>query len=296
MNFVVKNLWWISGLLAMFIVFNFINTNPCDSPITYKLGKVDPGFKLSEAKLLQSIKESVDIWSKPVGKELFVYNPNGKLTLNLIYDERQKTTQQNQIIKADVDKISKLASSVKKEYEGLLSELERDKQIYNTELAKFQAERDAYSYKVMYWNERGGAPSKEYEELQNQRQNLLTQQQLLETKRVILNNTAEKVNVFINKYNLLVQSANTNIDTINETAGQEFQEGSYDPNTNTISIYEYSTQAKLNRVLAHELGHALGLNHNNDKSSIMYALNQSDNLTLSEDDLSSLKALCKISD
>ncbi len=294
MNFIGKNLWWVAGIIAVVFYFNFINTNPCDSPISYKIGKVDPGFKLSEAKLISSIKEAADIWANPLGKELFVYNPNGELALNLIYDERQKTTQQNQVLKADVDKISKLAGSVKEEYEGLLADLERDKQIYNAELYKFQIERDAYSEKVTYWNERGGAPSDEYNKLQTERQNLLTEQQTLEKKGVILNNTAEKVNVFINKYNLLVQTANANIDTINQTAGQEFQEGSYDPTTNTINIYEYSTQNKLNRVLAHELGHALGVNHNSNPISIMYSLNQSSTLTLSEDDVRDLKTLCKV--
>lgn len=294
MNFIGKNLWWVAGVTAVLLYFNFVNTNPCDSPISYKIGKVDPGFKLSEAKLLSSVRNASDIWSKPINKELFTYNPNGELTLNLIYDERQKTTQQNQVLKADVDKLSQAAGSVKQEYEGLLADLESDKQIYNVELAKFETERDAYSAQVTYWNERGGAPSDEYQKLQDQRQNLLMEQQILENKRANLNNTADKVNTFINKYNLLVQTANANIDAINQTAGQEFQEGSYDPVTKTINIYEYSTQDKLNRVLAHELGHALGLDHNKNPVSIMYALNQSNTLTLSKDDLSALKTLCKI--
>lgn len=294
MNFIGKNLWWIAGIGAIALYFNFVNTNPCDSPISYKIGKIDPGFKLSEAKLLTSMKEASGIWASPLGKELFVYNPNGKLTLNLIYDERQKTTQQNQVLKADVEKISKLAGSVKQEYEGLLADLERDKQEYNIELSKFQNTRDTYSERVTYWNQRGGAPADEYEKLQRERQNLLAEQQTLETKRIILNNTADKVNTFINKYNLLVQTANANIDAINQTAGQEFQEGSYDPNTKTINIYEYGTQDKLKRVLAHELGHALGVSHNSNPASIMYSLNQSNTLTLSEEDIRDLKALCKV--
>lgn len=290
-----KNLWWISILAIAGIYFGVTNfVNPCDSPIKYKLGRVDPGFQLSETKLLASIRQAGDMWSKPVGKELFEYDPNGKLTLNLIYDERQQTTQQNQVLKADVEKTSRLADSVKREYEELLQDLNESKQIYNAELAKFQVKQTAYSTQVEYWNSHGGAPAAEYDKLQVERNALLVEQDLLESKRLSMNATASRVNAFIQKYNLLVQTANARIDIINQTAGQEFQEGSYDPKTDTINIYEYSTHDKLTRVLAHEFGHALGLDHNNNSESIMYALNQSNTLTLSKDDIVSLKALCKI--
>lgn len=294
MDFLRKNLWWMSALAAIFIYFGFIKVNPCSSPVGYKIGRVDPGFKLSETKLLASVQQAGNIWSKSVGKNLFEYDPNGKLTLNLIYDDRQKTTQMNTLLKADVAKTSNLADSVRQEYEGLMQELANDKQVYSDELSNYQAKQNAYSNQVTYWNNNGGAPQDEYNKLQAEKQSLLSEQQILETKRVALNNAADNINAFIQKYNLLVQSANANIDTINQTAGQEFQEGSYDPNTNTINIYEYSTQDKLERVLAHELGHALGLNHNNNPDSIMYALNQSNTLVLSKDDISSLKTLCKM--
>ena len=294
MDFLKNNLWWMAFVVAVFVYFNFLKPIPCSSPITYKIGTVDSGFGFSEAKLKTSLNTASKIWTKALDKDLFVYDKNGKVTVNLIYDNRQKTTQINTTLKADVDKTNKLAGSIKQEYETLMQDLNSKKEVYNAKLSTFETKQKQYSDQVDYWNSKGGAPADVYNSLAQERKALIDEQNIIEAERVAINNSADKINAFIEKYNLLVANANDNIDVINQSAGQEFQEGTYDPNTDTINIYEFSTQDKLTRVLAHELGHALGLDHNVNKDSIMYALNKSNNMSLTKDDVDSLKNICKI--
>jgi hypothetical protein len=61
-----------------------------------------------------------------------------------------------------------------------------------------------------------------------------------------------------------------------------------------ITIYQYDNEYRLVRVLAHEFGHVLGLNHSKSTEAVMYPLIRSDSLALAVDDIAALKERCKI--
>ena len=61
-----------------------------------------------------------------------------------------------------------------------------------------------------------------------------------------------------------------------------------------IDIYEFSNREKLVRVLTHELGHALELEHVEDEEAIMYKFNHDNNQTLTEADLAELRVKCEV--
>ncbi|MDB5260424.1 MAG: hypothetical protein JWN37_655 [Candidatus Nomurabacteria bacterium] len=267
---------------------------PCDKPITYKIGTIDAGFGITKEEFKTVIETASEAWEKPIGKNLFQYDDAGKLTINLIYDHRQMITDTNQELKADVDKISGAAQSVREQYTSLKSQLANLQNLYNSSVSDFEARQSKYNDDVNYWNDHGGAPRDEYNALNAERNSLETERASLEAKRQQINSLVDEINAFIKKYNLLVNQANTNISKINQNAGVEFEEGLYTPSTNTIDIYEYSNKNKFIRVTAHELGHALGIDHNDNIGSIMYKSNIGSNLSLSKEDLSSLKSVCNL--
>lgn len=116
-------------------------------------------------------------------------------------------------------------------------------------------------------------------------------QAMLETERFGIDQSDASQ---VASYNASVSALNAEVFEYNQTAGHPFREGEYvrDDSGERITIFEFVGTGQLERVLAHEFGHALGLGHNTDPKAIMYAKNESGSLTPRFADLLALRALC----
>jgi len=116
--------------------------------------------------------------------------------------------------------------------------------------------------------------------------------QILNQKINRLNNLANRLNNFASSINSQTKQYNT----IGNELGDEFEEGLYhrDQNGRSIDIYQFKNQDNLIRLLTHELGHALSLEHSQNPKAIMYRLNKDNNYELSTDDILMLKEHCGI--
>lgn len=235
MRFLQRNLLFILLIIvAGSGYFFFLQKKPCDSPIQYKIGAFDTKFGISQKDFLSAMDQASAIWEKAIGKNLFEYSTKGSLTINLKYDSRQQTTQENSVLKADVTKTSQLASSIKQQFLALQNTFKVSEQEYKKAVDEFNQHQNDYTSQVNHWNNVGGAPKAEFNKLNEVRASLASEYKALENKRIEVNNLVDQINVFINKYNLLINDANSTINTINKTAGMEFEEGLYNPNTNEV--------------------------------------------------------------
>jgi chromosome segregation ATPase len=180
-----------------------------------------------------------------------------------------------------------------------LAAYNRDKAALQSEISAYNAHKKEYEEKVAYWNERGGAPRQDYQRLERDRTELNAEMANLAQKTEALRNLADQVNETVNALNRMAREFNIQVNEYNEvgaSVGKEFDEGEYvrDGNGTRITIYQFEDKGKLERVLIHELGHALGLEHVENPKAIMYRLNIGSNSRLAPEDLAGLKLVCEI--
>lgn len=245
--------------------------SPCDDPLGYRIGTVDERFGLTHDELADDIEQANALWSDEWGKKLFVYDPKAKLSINMLYDKRQSLNQ---------------------EIENLQTKLDQNKTAVNFEILDFETRSQAFKEKVAefnkkvdYWNEKGGAPKEEYDGLTKTQSDLKKESEELSV-------TAKRLNQSTSIFNSQVSELNETVNSFNSELATRPEEGLYRPYDNSIEIYLTNSQNELVHTLAHEMGHALSMEHVLASSSIMYK-STNDLIELSDDDISQLKFVCR---
>ncbi len=272
-------------------------TPACQQPIYYSLGSIDKQFNLSDSQVRQAVAEAANIWSTPWGKPLFSYATSGELEINFIYDYRQSATDKLKQLGITVDNNQQSYDRVRGKYDSLRSQYQTQQAALDKLISDFKSEQRDYNAQVAKWNKSGGAPAEEYGRLHQLDADLAAKQQQIILAINSVNAVVDDLNALATTLNSLAAKLNLNVkkyNNIGSQTGQEFQEGLYEESAagTEIDIYEFQSPSQLVRLLAHELGHALGLGHTSNTADIMYYLNDSKNDKLTAADLAALRAKC----
>lgn len=270
---------------------------PCKNPITYKLGAFDTRFGITQKTFLADMQTAAQIWGAAAGRSLFVYDPNGVLTVNLVYDSRQEATTKLRALGLTVDESQSSYTTLNAKYQALIKTHTANVAALDAQVKDFNSQEQELNAEITTWNKRGGAPQQVYDSIQAQQKALQAAQATIQTKQTAVNTEVDTINAMVEVLNRLGATLNSQADTYNnvgKTLGGEFEEGDYEtgPGVRAINIYQFDTSAKLIKLMAHELGHALGMGHDADPTSIMYHLNLGTNIVPTKDDLAELQQAC----
>jgi len=281
--------------VAAYVYGNYLTV--CSRTMTYDIGSVDPRFGITEADFIAANADVEAVWEGPLQREFFRYDPNSEFKVNLVFDGRQQQTIDERNVRTDIQTQEQAYRSRVAAYELALSTYSTDNASYEADVSAYEARLQRYNEQVDYWNKNGGAPAKDYAALQQDKVSLQRESRRLEGLRVQLNARVTALNEQAANINSDARSLNLDVNAYNGTFGttREFDQGSY--SGDEINIFQFTSQEDLRLVLAHEFGHALGLDHIDDPDSIMYYLMDRQNiknLHLTESDISALRGSCRI--
>lgn len=293
--------------------------------IKYDIGTFDPAFGISRESFALAIIEAEKIWESAVESDIFIPSLSGeRMKINLIFDDRQAKTfalrqrlagvrsaeEQYRITNNEYQRLIQQATPMSQEISVLQNAYSLKRDILATEVRAHNERVKIYDNEVVYWNNRGGAPPSKYEQLMRERdemniihQQIQAKQRELKTLGDNLNNKTVVYNELVGQINTIAGILNRLADSLNHDIGLhnrlvhdrgEFITGSYTSNgEEIINIYQFYDHRELVIIIAHELGHALGLSHAFQKNSIMYSMVANQELKLSDEDRILLQRICR---
>lgn len=265
---------------------------PCKEALTYEVSVFDERFGIARVELEDALADAAALLNDAAGTTVVEAGTDAKVQVVLSYGNEQAAAELGENIDAEQSAYDAKRTQV----EGLRTRFLRAKRAYEANLAAFERRADAYEKEVEYWNGQGGAPPAEYAKLQQEGNYLQAEQEKLEEDAREVNLLAEGINKAVEDLNALAGNLNAKVDVYNQEAGEDFDQGRYveENGSRTIYLYEFTDGIELRRVLAHELGHALGMEHVENPESVLYSYNLGEEFVFTAEDVAELKRACRL--
>lgn len=273
-------------------------SSTCQEPLTYRLGSIDSRFDITQKEVLKIMNEVEELWESAVKKDLINLSDNGQIALNLIYSNEQKLTDAERQFSDRITAKEQQASVIEREYERLSDRYEKAEQDVQQTLDDYNDKIETYNKLAKEWDGKE-ATSKIVARFRTLEREINTLEASLKQKKQSLSSLRERTNAKTKQLNKLIKEHNNLIAEYNDrfSKPRKFDQGRFvkQGDNQEINIYQFGNRSQLKTVLAHEVGHALGLDHVKNPKSIMYYMMGKQNmadLQLTDEDITALKKQC----
>ena len=284
------------GFLGAMMLIAIVRPGPCARPLAYRIDRFDDRFGVSREELREALRQAEEVWERPMGKKLFVETDSARLAVNMFYDERQQRTQAGTRLQGAMQETRASHEAVGRSYEEWRAMYERRLRDFKEGQAEYRSRAEALTAQIREWNAGGNTPLDQWYTFEAERARLLDMRSRLESERAALQDLASTVSGLAQKGNAIATQHNASVATFNALYGgpRQFHKGEFDGRQ--IAIFEFHDSRDLVLLLAHELGHALGLRHVDDPAGIMHAVAGGQPLGAlvpTEADLAALRKACR---
>lgn len=273
------------------------STIPCKQVLTYSLGEIDQRFNLTGDEIIELLARAEEPWESYAGRDLFRYDQDeSDIVVNFIYDERQERTQASLKLEKLGEATNEKQLVLNETYESLKAKYQASTSEYEKNVRKYELALAQYNQEVTRLNRQGGANEDDISRLKKEERALQEEAGRLEAERLAVNTLAYKLNTLAKNEAQVVKSFNEEVNAYEEKYQNSgiFDQGDF--GGRNLNIYQFRTTEDLTLVLAHELGHTLGLDHVENSESLMYYLMEGQSkkkVTLTPEDKEAFDQFCK---
>jgi hypothetical protein len=256
---------------------------PCAVPLRWQVGSIDERFALDAAAVRSAAEEAAKVWQAASGETLFVQDTLAGFPIHLVWDGRQAALQSALETQEDLRREGAALDAERAGVEEAQAGLRASFAEHRERLDSFGARLASYNDDVRRWNERGGAPD-------SIRVALTRAGAGIEEERVSLRRHGDELDRLRDRLEARADELNRRIEDRNRRARafmagslpRAAESGRYSESIETrngrvtrverrIGIFRFASRSALVAVLAHEMGHALGLDHAETRGALMSA-------------------------
>jgi hypothetical protein len=269
-----------------------------DKLLRYHIDSVDTRFALSRQEVSDAVYQAVLLWEKAVGHTIFREDPQGEISINFVYDNRQALTDSLKAISEDIVDAKASYDELMARYEDMLIDVDQKKGAYISENNSYLTALNEYQTQIDAAKQQAFVTKDDFQRFEKKKHDLDFALVVLQGKRSDLQKIVDDLNNMVTVIGKIASSLNSqvmNYKITRKNISGEFNAGQYEKNIygeKSITIFHVKDRDTLVRALAHELGHAQGLKHSKNPDSIMYYLNRSDSLRLLPEDILAMQARC----
>lgn len=272
---------------------------PCSEPLTLSVGEIDNRYTITVEELEQILIDVAALWSDAAGKELVQFSADGRIPVHLIYSDDQARSTMERQLNDRIESMRLELSVLEREYNRAQDRYDDRLDNYNMDARALQTDLNVLNNWVRQINEQGGFRDSQVRQLEQRQNQIENRTRELDRRRIFLSSEADELNRQLEHVNARIAEKNRAIEEYNRSFSgtRRFTQGSFEwqGNQSRINVFHFNGLRELKLVLAHETGHALGIDHVDNPASVMYHLmgNQDVvNIKLSAEDRAALFDIC----
>jgi hypothetical protein len=255
-------------------------TADCTFPLRWRVARIDDEFGLSPDDATATVERAARLWEQATGRELFERDDAGGFPIAFVFDGRQAAANE---LAEQREALEQREREILAKEAGLTERRDRFNRVqaeYTSRLNAFNQWASSHNAVVRQWNRDGNIPDEILQELRANDDRLRLEEAKLDQEGKVIQAAGDSLNVELDEFAGEVEEHRRRTDMINRIfatgsvlAGRFLQgampDGRVIPTLREIQIFQFDNLDHLELVMAHELGHSLGLGHADQAIAVM---------------------------